>query len=121
MAYVSNMVLEVFTVAIWEKKSMLWCSCLMPVLLWWSTEAWAGGVQYELRVDGLACPFCSYGIEKKFKKTPGVTGIEFDLERGLVIVRTAEGVELSEERLQQIVADSGFTLRGVKRRLLESP
>ena len=115
------MVLEVFPVTIPEKKSMLWRGGLMLALLWWSTGVWAGGVQYELRVDGLACPFCAYGIEKKFKKTPGVTGVEFDLERGLVIVHTAEGVELSEERLERIVADAGFTLRGVKRKPHEAP
>ncbi|HHH13154.1 MAG TPA: copper chaperone, partial [Thiolapillus brandeum] len=34
--------------------------------------AWAAGKHYEMRVDGLACPFCAYGIEKKFKAMKGV-------------------------------------------------
>ncbi len=27
-------------------------------------SAFAAPSQYQLRVDGLACPFCAYGIEK---------------------------------------------------------
>ena len=103
------------------KRSALWRTCLAAGLLWWSAAAWSGGTVYELRVAGLACPFCAYGIEKKLKKTPGVTGVDFDLERGLVIVRAAEGVELSDERLKQIVADAGFTLRGVNRKPIDPP
>ena len=27
---------------------------------------------YQLHVDGLACPFCAYGLEKKLGAVPGV-------------------------------------------------
>lgn len=35
------------------------------LLLLWSLAALAAGTQYAMRVDGLACPYCAYGIEKK--------------------------------------------------------
>ncbi len=46
-------------------------------------------------------------------RTEGVTAVEFDLERGLVIVKVKEGVTLTEAQLKQLVDDAGFTLRSV--------
>ncbi len=43
------------------KKSVL----LLLITALWSAILFAAGTQYNLRVDGLACPFCAYGIEKK--------------------------------------------------------
>ncbi len=86
---------------------------LMAVILLWSSIALAGGTQYDLRVDGLSCPFCAYGIEKKLKKTEGVDAVEIDLERGMVVVKTEEGIKLSEAQFKQLVKDAGFTLRSV--------
>ena len=34
---------------------------------------------YEIRVAGLACPFCAYGIEKHLRKIEGVEQIEVDV------------------------------------------
>lgn len=49
--------------------------------------AFAAGTHYEMRVDGLACPFCAYGIEKKLKAIDGVSDIKVDLDKGLVSVK----------------------------------
>lgn len=81
--------------------------------LFWSATLFAAGTQYNLRVDGLACPFCSYGIEKKLINTEGVGSVTFDLEKGLVIVKTKEGVTLTESMLKQLIDDAGFTLRSM--------
>lgn len=91
------------------KKSML----LTVISLFWSATLFAAGTQYNLRVDGLACPFCSYGIEKKLINTEGVESVMFDLENGLVIVKVKEGVTLTESMLKQLINDAGFTLRSV--------
>ncbi len=86
---------------------------LTSAVLLWSGMTVAAGTQYDLRVDGLACPFCAYGIEKKLKKTRGVTSVEIDLERGVVVVKAGEGAKLNEARLKQLVKDAGFTLRSM--------
>ena len=75
----------------------------------------AAGTHYEIQVDGLACPFCAYGIEKKLKAIDGTSKINVDLDRGLVSVDTAEGKELSEENIRKLFHDSGFTYRGMKK------
>ncbi len=77
-------------------------------------SAWAAGSHYEMRVDGLACPFCAFGIEKKLKAIDGTSDIKVDLDKGLVSVNMAEGKSLSEEQMKKLYNDSGFTFRSMK-------
>ncbi len=85
----------------------------MAVAVLWNAAAFAAGTLYELRVDGLACPYCAYGIEKKLKKTKGVEKIDIDLNKGVVRVKVAEGVRLTESQMAKLINDTGFTLRGM--------
>ena len=66
---------------------------------------------YLLGVDGLACPFCAFGIEKRLNKIDGVTGIGVDIADSLVRVTLQEGKTLTEARARQAVKEAGFTLR----------
>ncbi len=76
--------------------------------------AWAGQV-YKLKVDGLACPFCAYGIEKKLKAVKGVEKLKVYINKGLVVVTMRDGATLTKSRARQIVKDAGFALRGFTR------
>ncbi len=80
----------------------------------WSSFSFAVGTQYDMRVDGLACPFCAYGIEKEFVKTEGVKTVDIDLKNGLVIITTEDGKTFTEENLKKIIDDTGFTMKSVK-------
>ena len=80
-------------------------------LLIWPVAAFAAPTQYQLRVDGLACPFCAYGIEKELNRTEGVAGIAIDINAGIVTVTMAEGATMTEAKADRIVKDAGFTLR----------
>lgn len=71
---------------------------------------------YVLQVDGLACPYCGYGVEKQFSKQEGVQGTEIDIESGVVIVHVAQGTSFSDEQLRKIIHDAGFELGGIKHR-----
>ncbi len=75
-----------------------------------STAALAGNAVYSIRVDGLACPYCAYGIEKKLNAIEGVRFRDMDLEKGIVTVETHD-VTLSDEQLKQLFQDAGFTYR----------
>ena len=44
---------------------------LVALVLASSVQAWAAGAVHRFQVDGLACPFCSYGIEKQLNAIPG--------------------------------------------------
>ena len=69
---------------------------------------------YKLRVDGLACPFCAYGIEKQLDKLPGVINLKTDIKSGTVTVKTSKGKKIATARLRAAVKRAGFTLRSVK-------
>lgn len=88
------------------------------LLLLWSLAALAAGTQYAMRVDGLACPYCAYGIEKKLKQIEGVEKIDVNLEKGLVTVDVREGVTLTEPRMKQLFKDAGFTYRSMTKQSL---
>ncbi len=66
-----------------------------------------------IEVDGLSCPFCAYGIEKRLKKIDSVAELSVLLEEGKVQLKLKEGATVSEERIQQAVADAGFEARSI--------
>jgi len=70
---------------------------------------------YRLHVDGLACPFCTYGIEKKLGALGGVRGLETHIQDGAVIVTMEDGVTLDEASARQAVKEAGFSLRKFER------
>ncbi len=78
----------------------------------WMAAAGADGGRYALHVDGLACPFCAYGIEKQLRRVEGVEAIDVDVKTGRVVVTLAGGHALSEAQARKAVEDAGFTLRG---------
>lgn len=84
----------------------------------WTVTAWAADTQYVIRVDGLACPFCAYGVEKKLNKIDGVERVDIDLNDGLVTVDVLDSVKLSEPQMRQLLNDSGFTYRSMTERAL---
>ncbi len=86
---------------------------VMVLSLGWSAAAFADGTRYELRVDGLTCPFCAYGIEKKLNAIDGVDEVEFDLNSGLVTVDVAEGTSLDDSQMTELFNDAGFTYRSM--------
>lgn len=69
-----------------------------------------------IRVDGLACPYGGYGIEKQFAQRRGVTETSIDLERGVVIVTVAPDIRFSDRELERIVHQAGFALGAIVRR-----
>lgn len=66
-----------------------------------------------LEVDGLACPFCAYGIEKKLMALEGVDAIEVHIEEGTIEMMLADETLPTEEQIRDAVADAGFTVRSI--------
>ena len=79
-----------------------------------SATAWAAEI-YELGVDGLACPYCAYGLEKALTKVAGVESLDILINEGTCRVVMRDGATLSEDAARRIVADAGFTLRAFER------
>jgi len=83
----------------------------VAVTLSWSGAVLAGSHVYKLYVDGLACPFCAYGVENNLLAVAGVEKLDIELNGGFIRVVMKTGNRLDEEAAKLAVDDSGFTLR----------
>lgn len=73
------------------------------------------GVTVHLVVDGMVCPFCAYGLEKRLRELPAVASVIVRISDGLVQIREKDGQRLTHEGLRREVERAGFTLREMKR------
>lgn len=95
------------------KKTLL--SVFASGLFLISTAASAAPQVYKIHVDGLACPFCAYGIENKLSAVAGVEKLDTDIATGTVTVTAAEGATLDETALRKAVDDAGFRAGKIER------
>lgn len=73
------------------------------------------GATIALEVDGMSCPFCAYGLEKRLRELPAVDSLVIRVSDGLVQIRLKEGETLSDEALSEAVKRAGFSLREIRR------
>lgn len=89
-------------------------AAVMALALSAASPAWAGET-YRLQVDGLACPFCAYGVEKKLNNSEGVESVDIRINEGVVLVTVSEGAHFDEARAERIIEEAGFTLSGFEK------
>lgn len=65
--------------------------------------------QFEVQVDGLGCPFCAYGLEKKFKEFKGIKDVKIDIKTGDFSFSYPADKELSMKDVQAQVEKAGYT------------
>ncbi len=71
---------------------------------------------YRMRVDGMACPYCAYGVEKKLRRLEGVKDVHINLEQARVEIRVADDTRVSRNRMKALYSEAGFTFRSMERR-----
>ncbi len=96
-------------------KRIFAAACFAVALFILPVTSFADGHVYRLRVDGLACPFCAYGVERKLSSVKGVEKLTLDIDAGHVTVTMAPGAALDEAVARQAISEAGFTLRGFER------
>jgi copper chaperone CopZ len=79
-----------------------------------AVEPSGGPAKVTVRVDGLGCPFCAYGLEKKIKKMEGVEDLKIFIERGKVEVVFKDKRFFDREKFEKAVKDAGFTPGKIK-------
>jgi mercuric ion binding protein len=75
----------------------------------------ADDVQYDIRVDGITCPFCVATSERALKKIGGVHAVGSNLETGTIFVCADSQVALTDAQLKQLFRDKGFTYRSFEK------
>lgn len=66
-----------------------------------------------VKLDGLSCAFCAYGLEKRLKKVEGVEKLEIQVDQGTANLTVKKGKALSIEAVEKAVKDGGFTPREI--------
>lgn len=70
-------------------------------------------VYIKILVDGLSCPFCAYGLEKKLKQVAGSENVFIKLIEGEATFNVLKDQQPTKEELETIVKDAGFTPRKI--------
>lgn len=80
-----------------------------------TSVALADDVQYDIRVDGITCPFCVATSERALKKIDGVHAVGSNLETGIIFVCADSQVTFTDAQLKQLFLDKGFTYRSFQK------
>jgi len=75
--------------------------------------------EVKIRVDGLSCPFCAYGLEKKLNDIKGAENINIDFENRLVTMNIAGEKNINKKEIKDKVKEAGFT--PIKVEILDFP
>lgn len=102
------------------RRSTLIFTTFVLTLLLSPVAAEAQVEQVTLRVDGLACPFCAYGLEKKVSKLEGYVRDSYTVKinQGMVSFGWRNDKPLDLGAIETAVDKAGFTLRGVTGRVV---
>lgn len=85
-------------------------------VLLFTGNAFAADVQYNMRIDGITCPFCVGTSAKALKKIDGVKEVGSDLEKGIIKVCADENTSFTDEQLTKLFVEKGFTYRGMEKK-----
>jgi len=64
---------------------------------------------FQIQVDGLGCPFCAYGLEKKFKEFKGLKKVTINIQTGNFEFDYPTEKGLSMESVIEQVNKAGYT------------
>ncbi len=64
-----------------------------------------------VEVDGLACPFCAYGLEQRIQEIPYVQQSIINIEAGTVELTPNDGEHIDIDEVKAAVKAGGFTAR----------
>jgi len=67
-----------------------------------------------VQVDGLTCPFCAYGLEKRIQEIPAVEQSIINLKEGTAELIPKEGQHIDIDEVKAAVKAGGFTPREVQ-------
>lgn len=89
-------------------KKILVISLVMGIMAF-SANAQKAMDKFMVQVDGLGCPFCAYGLEKKFKEFKGIKNVKIDIETGDFSFRYPAEKALSMVDVVAQVEKAGYT------------
>jgi len=67
----------------------------------------------QLQVDGLSCPLCALGLDKRLKERAGLEQIQIHMKQGVAEASLPPGQGLDVGKLRMAIQEAGFTLRAI--------
>lgn len=83
------------------------------LLLFLALPAYAQIEQITVKVDGLACAFCAYGLEKDLKKVEGIGEVKVFVDEGRAELRSQPEKAVDLDAIEPSIRRSGYTPRDV--------
>ncbi len=77
-------------------------------------ESASEGKKVIVKVDGMACPFCAFGVEKKLERLEGVQSLNIKINEGQVVLLLKKDATLDTVLVKQKITEAGFTPRKVE-------
>lgn len=68
---------------------------------------------FTLRVEGLGCPFCAYGLEKKFRDVENIKALSIDIQTGKMTFNVPSSNKMTLEDADARVTRAGYTAKGI--------
>ena len=72
--------------------------------------------EISVKVSGMVCSMCAQGIHKKFSKLSEVKDIKVDLDTKLVVIETKDDLNVSDEKIKELITDSGYAVTSIDRK-----
>jgi copper chaperone CopZ len=68
---------------------------------------------FTLRVEGLGCPFCAYGLEKKIKDVKGIKNVKIEIQTGKMTYTVPTENKMTLKDADARVTKAGYTAKGI--------
>lgn len=66
---------------------------------------------FSVRVEGLGCPFCAYGLEKKFKDVKGIKDLKIEIKSGIMTFNAPSANNMPLAEVDTRVSKAGYTAK----------
>lgn len=87
---------------------------VVAVFLFITTWAEAQIERVTVLVEGMACPFCAYGVEKKLKNIEGVEAVTVNMKEASATLSAKEGESIEISQVPPAIERAGFTPRTMR-------
>ena len=88
-------------------------SVIFALIMLWLTPLSAQVTRVTLKVDGLACAFCAYGLQKGLKRIEGVQDVKVYVDAGRAELLIKQAVPVALEDIEPAVKNAGYTPREI--------
>jgi len=94
-------------------KTLILSTLMFLLLVPFTGFAESSSVTGSVKVDGLSCPFCAHGLNKKVSALNWIQTVEIYVDAGRADFSVKEGANLDVRSLRKAVGDGGFTPREI--------